>query len=498
MAATNRHSVRWALVLRLVGPILVLTLLAGASAYAIARHFADEVLDQWLHDSAISLANRVHWNERSVSVDLPEGARQMLEWDLVDRVFYEVVSAEDERIAGNVYLPAPPRALTAAHAETFYDGYVHGTPVRVLALALFPGEPRSVVVKVAETKQKRASLAWQVLWISVAVSLLFALISAVLIWRGIGRGIATMEDAVRDLRVRDASAQLVPIAVPSTMPVELVPLVEHINGLIGDLTASHRVTERFVVNAAHQLRTPVAALRVRLEASLRETDPQRRSEAIADAVQVVTHMSRVLNQLLTLARADEKGAHPEIEARADIDRIAREEVERRMDDALAIDVDLGYDGPSSPVIVEADSGLVREALANLLDNALVHGAAGGHVTVGVRNREAPEVYVEDRGPGIPSAERDRIGDRFYRVPGTQVQGSGLGLSIVHEIARLYGGQLVLEPGAHGIGLRARLMLVRANEPAGEPKPEALRGAATARMPVEDTNDARASDLSRTG
>jgi len=460
MAAANRHSLRWSLVLRLVGPVLLLTLLAGVSAYAIARHFASNVLDQWLHDSAISLANRVNWSDRGASVDLPEGARQMLEWDLVDRVFYEVLSAKGERIAGNVYLPAPPRALTRTNDEIFYDGLVHGTRVRVLALVLSPGDDRAVVVKVAETQQKRSSLAWQLLLISVAVSLLFALISAGLIWAGIGRGITSMEGAVRDLRVRDASARLVPIAVPDTTPVELIPLVEQINRLIDELTASHRVTERFVVNAAHQLRTPVATLRVTLETARRERDPQRRSEAIDDAVKVVANMGRVLHQLLTLARTDERGTHPGTEARADIDSIAREEVERRVDDALSLDVDLGYEGPSAPVVVAADSGLVREALANLLDNALVHGATGGHVTVGVVDGDTPELYVEDRGPGIAPAERDRIGDRFYRVPGTSGPGSGLGLSIVSEIARLYRGRLVLESGAQGVGLRARLVLAR--------------------------------------
>lgn len=457
MAATSRHSLRWALVLRLVGPVLLLTLLAGVSAYAIARHFADDVLDQWLHDSAISLANRVHWSERDVSVDLPEGVRQMLEWDLVDRVFYEVVSAKGDRIAGNVHLPPPPRRLTRVNDEIFYDGHVHGTRVRVLALVLSPGDDRAVVVKVAETQQKRSSLAWQLLLISVAVSLLFALISAALIWAGIGRGIASMEGAVRELRVRDA-ARLVPIPVPDTTPVELIPLVEQINRLIDELSASHRVTERFVVNAAHQLRTPVATLRVALETARRERDPQSRSEAIDDAVKVVVNMGRMLHQLLTLARTDEKGAHSGSEARADIDRIAREEVERRVDDALVLDVDLGYEGPGAPVLVAADSGLIREALANLLDNALVHGASGGHVTVGVREGVEPELYVEDRGAGIPAAERDRIGDRFYRVPGTSAPGSGLGLSIVNEIARIHRGRLVLEGGAHGIGLRARLIL----------------------------------------
>src|SRR5690606_28961293 len=135
------------------------------------------------------------------------------------------------------------------------------------------------------------------------------------------------------------------------------------------LAAAHRMNERFIVNAAHQLRTPVATLRVQLEAAGREQDPKRRAAHVEDATQVVGHMSRVLHQLLTLAKADESASRRTEEERVDLDAIGREEVEHRLDDAVALGVDLGYEGPGEPVEVAGNTELVREALANLLDNA---------------------------------------------------------------------------------------------------------------------------------
>jgi two-component system sensor histidine kinase TctE len=457
MGAVKTHSVRRALLVRLMGPLLVVTALAGASAYGVARHFSDAVLDQWLYDSAISLANRVQWSEGGVTIDLPQGAREMLEWDLVDRVFYEVVSPQGERIAGNAFLPAPTRALTTAAVPLFYDGHVHGTPVRILAIAIAPHDGRVVVVKLAETQQKRSALARQLLWISVAMAVCLAALCATLTWYGIGRGIASMEKAVRNASSLGSRARPTPIALAPDMPVEVIPLVQHINQLIEELSASHKVNERFVVNAAHQLRTPVATLRVQLESAIREGDRARRNDVMSNAVHVVAHMSRMLHQLLTLAKADERSANPSSDSRIDIDRIAREEVERRVDDAVTLGVDLGYDGPEAPVVVAGNAELVREALINLLDNALRYAVSGRHITVGVVSGSSPELYVEDRGPGIPVTERDKIGDRFYRIPGTPGDGCGLGLSIVHEIARLSGASFKLESGFAGIGLRARLI-----------------------------------------
>jgi len=314
----------------------------------------------------------------------------------------------------------------------------------------------TMVVKVAESVQRRTTLARQLLWLALGVSVLLAAAAGAVIWYGIGRGIAATGAALRKARRADTGAPATALQLTPDMPVEVVPLVAQINALVEQLADAHRANERFIINAAHQLRTPVATLRVQLEAASRIQEGRRRLEHITDAVQVVSHMSRVLHQLLTLAQADESAMQPIRSEALDLVRLARDEVAARIDDAVALGVDLGYEGPNEPVPVCGNIGLVREALANLVDNALRYGAAGGIVTVGVDAAPVPTLYVEDRGPGIPEDERRRVLDRFYRMPGTPGEGCGLGLSIVAEIARSSGAAFELEAGNAGMGLRASL------------------------------------------
>ena len=166
---TASPSIRRALLARLMGPLVLIMIMGGACAYGLAQYFSQAVLDQWLYDSAISLANRVKWENGSASVDLPEGAREILEWDVVDRIFFEVTSARGERLTGNAMLPAPPQ-LPAANRPVYYQGRVNGAYVRILAVGLPGPDAALVLVKVGETRLKRDALASQVLWISVALS----------------------------------------------------------------------------------------------------------------------------------------------------------------------------------------------------------------------------------------------------------------------------------------------------------------------------------------
>jgi len=447
------RSLRRTLLARLVGPLALVTLLAGAMAFVGARQFSASVLDQWLYDAATAIANRVHREDQRLRID-PPAASDAVDTDIVDRLFYEVATGQGERIAGNASLPAPPRPMEAGTRQVYW-ALMSATPVRVLAIRVRrDGAP--IIVKVAETLQKRTTLARQLLWLALGLSAMLAVVAAGVIWYGIGRGIAATESAMRKARLGSAGVTLAPLQLTPDMPIEVVPLVAQINALIEQLSASHRVNERFIMNAAHQLRTPVATLRVQLEAASRIQDPRRRLEHVNDAVQAVTHMSRVLHQLLTLAQADDSASRPQHDSVVDIVRMARGEVASRLDDAVALGVDLGYEGPRESVRVAGNPGLVSEALANLLDNALRYGAAGGVVTVGVVAAPAPTLYVEDRGPGIPDDERARVTHRFYRMPGTPGNGCGLGLAIVEEIARSSGATFELANGAGGAGLRASL------------------------------------------
>lgn len=460
--AAARPSIRRDLLVRLLLMLLLVVLLSGALAYGLARYFSHAVFDQWLHDSAISLANRVSWKHGSASVDLPEGARQILEWDEVDLVYYEVISARGERLLGNAFLPAPPFAADAG--PVYYNTLVGGAQVRVLAIAREVPDGDPVTVKVAETQRKRELVASQVLSISVSLSLVLAAVCAVLLWYATGRGMSSIEAVVRDVRRTHAAMPLSQIPVDDNLPVEVLPFVHEINGLIENLSSANLLNQRFVADAAHQLRTPVASLQVRLESALRESDPALHRRALEDALRLLVRLGRSVHQLLTLAKADESNASMISGRPIDLDLIAREEVERRLDEALAAGIDLGYEGPGTRVPVHGIDDLVREAVANTLDNALRYSGPGARVTVGIV-ASTPEIYVEDDGPGVAPADRTKVMERFYRLPRASGEGCGLGLAIVKEIVQRHGGSLLLEDSPAGQGLRVRLLFPIALPPA---------------------------------
>lgn len=464
MTERARPSIRGTLLRRLMLPVLLVVLVSGASAYGLARHFSRTVLDQWLYDSAIALAHRVKWQDGRYLVDLPPGAREIFEWDMVDRIYYEVLSESGERLIGNSTVPHPDAELPASSQPAFFNGQVAGVPVRILLVRRDLQEGHAVLVKVAETRHKRAAIYREVLWISLTLSLGLTVLSALIIWYGIGSGLASAEKAIRWVRNAHAAAPLTAVSPQTDPPREVMPLVQAINDLISDLSAAHRLNQRFISDAAHQLRTPLSTLRVQLEVALREPDPVRHKAALDDAVGALSRMGRTVQQLLALAKADQNEHLPDTASGVDLDLLAREEVERRIDDALDMGIDLGYSGRPEPVRVQGSRELLREAIANLLDNALLYGGRGRHVTVGVLG-SPPQVYVEDRGPGIPVEERDKTRQRFYRVPGTAGDGAGLGLAIVDEIARRHRGMLVLADGAGGTGLRASLVFPGASDEA---------------------------------
>jgi len=273
------------------------------------------VLDEWLYDSAISLANRVHARGGSVTVDLPRGAREILEWDVVDRVFYDVTTANGEHIASNAWLPDPPPGSFPGRSYLYYAGTVQNVAVRLLAVNVSLPDQKNVLVKVAETRNKHNALARQMLRISVGLTLCIAAISAALAWYGIGSGIASMERAVRTAGAQQAETPLQPIAIDDDMPREMYPLVEEINRLIVDLAAAHRLNQRFTADAAHQLRTPLTTVRVQLDRARRERDPERHGKALDEAVGALTRMSHLLRQLLRPTTRTRRVVCPSIWAR---------------------------------------------------------------------------------------------------------------------------------------------------------------------------------------
>jgi two-component system sensor histidine kinase TctE len=293
-------------------------------------------------------------------------------------------------------------------------------------------------VLVAETMVKRTRAMRDIVFQSLFPELLIALATLVIVWFGVKRGLQPLARLSEEIKARSAG-DLRPIDAAGA-PEEARPLVGALNGLLGEMSSANRMQQRFLADAAHQLRTPLAGLQTHTELALAQPMPDECRAQLEQVHRATIRTARLANQLLALARA-EPGARS-ASAELDLKNIAGGEADAWVRQAVSRDIDLGFELESARI--DGDAFLLREALSNLVHNALEYSPRGGRVTVrtGRRNGHA-FLEVEDDGPGIPPAERGRVPERFYRMPGTPGTGSGLGLAIVREIAAGHGANLAI-------------------------------------------------------
>ncbi|MFC4524442.1 sensor histidine kinase [Cupriavidus pinatubonensis] len=311
------------------------------------------------------------------------------------------------------------------------------------------------VVQIAQPMSARRTLAARMALRTVAPLLLLLPLLAWLVWMAVGRGLRPLREIATEVRARDANA-LTPLAV-RPMPDEIAPLSDALNQLLGRLSHAIDTQRAFVADAAHALRTPLTALQLQAQLVERAEDPQARRQAVSNLRQGLERLTHLVAQLLTLAR-QEPGAVTLPQEPVDLHELASTVVADMAQAALDREIDLGLDADSVPVAsVRGDADALRILLTNLIDNALAYIPRGSRVDVQVRQAtggRAVELVVSDNGPGIPAAERERVFDRFYRLPDAPTGGSGLGLAIVAEIAQSHGARVSLEDA--GPGLRVRV------------------------------------------
>ncbi len=464
------HSLRGRLLARLSAPIIFVVILSAIAAFGLARHIGAVVYDRWLQDSAGSLARQIRFEDGHSQLRLPSQALEMFAWDSVDDIFAEVRSSKDGRIFGKGnFAPAPPASRSGK--PVFYDTRIDGYPVRAVAVRMVnPNDPNDILtVQVAETRRKRDTLFIEVLSLTAPVQALLLLVAGVLVWLAVTSGLRALNELAQRLAGYD-SERLVPLSDVEQAPTEIQPLLASLNHLIARLAESQETQRRFIANAAHQLRTPLAALQMQTERALREQDPVRREAAIAQFRRAVTRARRLLHQLLTLARS-ERGAADRLQmVPVDLAELARDELESWADAAITQGADLGYEGPEHGAVVLGDAHLLHELLGNLLDNALRYGGTPARVTLTVfADADAIHLCVDDEGPGIAPSERELVLERFYRCPDSQGEGCGLGLAIAKEIMDRHRGELHLESNPRQAGLRVRIVLARQRAPARPPQ-----------------------------
>jgi len=426
----------------LLPPIAAVLALGAIVAYYPSIEPATEAYDQALVDVGVSLGAYIRSTGSGYRFELPPAVEQVLRRDRADTLYYRVISPGGQEIGGDESLPAPPPEFATSEGLVSYDAVLRGAPVRVVSVEAPCGRSTCTVL-VAETTTKRSRLAREILIGSLFPELLIAAATLVIVWFGVKRGLAPLARLSEEIKAR-SPVDLRPIEAEG--PEETRPLVSALNGLLAEVAQASRSQQRFLADAAHQLRTPLAGLQAHTELALAQPLPEPCRLQIEQVHESTIRTARLANQLLALARA-EPGARGEA-VELDLKAIAGAEAEAWVRGALARDIDLGFELEAASV--DGDAFLLREAMSNLVHNAIEYSHRGGRVTVrtGRRNGHA-YLEVEDDGPGIAPQERARVLERFYRVPGTPGTGSGLGLAIVREIAASHAASMFLDDGAAG-------------------------------------------------
>lgn len=457
------RSLKRGLALWLVG---VLTALLGVDAwfsYRDALAAANQAYDRSLSASLKGIAERIYATDQEVVVDIPYSALELFEAGSSDRVFYSVGHPGNEVITGYDGLPVPTR-LTPNQA-VFYDGVYKGQALRLGAMLkpLYRTEfPKPVVVILGETTHSRQDVV-QTLFLGEigrkAVLVVVALGVALLATRQAVKPIERLGTAIRKRPEDD----LTPIEA-GEVPGEVVPLVDAINLHMDRIARMVEARRRFITDAAHQLRTPLAVLNTQAEYALRQTGAAEMRPAVEAFHQSLGSAIRLTNQLLSLSRAESANGLLFAHQPVDLSPVARDLVVELLPLAARRHIDLGFEGEGS-ARVEGHPLLLREMIANLVDNALRYIPEGGTVTVALGHHPAGgdgtdqvSLRVTDDGPGIPEAQRGNVFLRFFRLDTRNHHGSGLGLAIVREIVLAHGGEIALGDGPGGRGLEVEIRL----------------------------------------
>ncbi len=447
----------------MLAPLLLLWPMSVVLTWLVAQGIANKPFDRQLGEMARQLSQQVavQAGETPRAVFAwTRGAIDLLRTDESDTLYYQVLGLRGEFLSGEQALPVPiedNRAL--AGVLRFRDDEVNGEPVRVAYLWVHPpGDTgRSpALVQVAETLGKRSRLATEIIKGVMLPQFVILPLAVLLVWLALVRGIKPLNELQQRIRHRE-SHDLSPID-EREVPDEVSPLVRAINDLLARLDRSISAQKHFLADAAHQLKTPLAGLRTQAELAQREIDAGQSSpQALKTSLQQIARSSqsaaRMVNQLLSLAHADDAAQMLTFEP-VNLTDVAAETVRDFVPGALEKRIDLGFEGAghseasrAPALMVHGQPVLLREMVRNLVHNALQYTPEGGTVTVRVVSDPFGQVVVlqvEDSGPGIAPAEREKVFQPFYRALGTNVDGSGLGLAIVREIAQQHHADISVE------------------------------------------------------
>lgn len=457
---TQYKSLKSTIVLNLAIPMVLFFVIETSISYFVALHYVDKVYDRWLLNSAHSLIQEIKVNKQKIVVDLPETAMKIFKWDDVDKTYFKIISETGAILAGDNFVPEAPEANQLWVKPVFFDAVIYGRPVRGVSIQVVNQHLKEkVFIHVAETLGKRQGMMIDILLADLVPQVIMALLMLYFLILAVKHGLKPLQRLTRDIALR--SPQDLSLIPESKVFIEVKTLTDTINDLLAKLSVTLGAQQKFIANAAHQLRTPLAGLKLQVERARRETDLRSMEPALAQIQVSADRASHLVTQLLLLARSESGKGVYEFEL-IDLNKLVKEVCIEWVPKAMQKQQELGFEGLDKILLVNGNAVLLRELLANLLDNAIEYGREKGHITIRLAADQTVCLEVEDDGCGIPVAERAKVFERFYRVQDSFGDGCGLGMAIVKEIADLHKAKVELLDGKNcGICVRVEMSLADA-------------------------------------
>ena len=461
-----RPSLRRRLLVFLLIPMAVLLLVDAMLTYGVALAYANRVHDRDLSDDALTLAKML--GNEHLGSELTPQARFLLEYDPDGRSYFTITSKQRGLLAGNGRLPqlahAPSPGATPALYSTHLDKHELRAATVQTTASHDPGD--ILTVTVAETLRDRHIQAQEILLLATLMQTMLLVCVLLLVWFGVNHGLRVLDPLTARLAAR--SHELTPIG-RDDVPHEILPLTRTIDALFGRLRSMLALHDRFIADAAHQLRTPLAGLSLHVDRALADPRPETVTDALSHIRRLTQRAARTSSQLLSLTRAQASAAESVDRQLLDLARLIPDAVSLRVHEALRAGVDLGYQEPArQPLYMLGDASCVQDLLDNLIDNAVRYAGRGSTETVSLQARAdgGASLTVEDNGPGVPPELLPRLSERFFRAPGSTEEGSGLGLAIVQRIAERHHAEVIYQLGEER-GLCVEVRFPPAPPPAGD-------------------------------
>jgi two-component system, OmpR family, sensor histidine kinase TctE len=452
----------------MLAPLLIVWPLTIILTYGVAEGLSQQPFDRVLEDQVQALSRQVQWDDETSFINLPPAARNILRADDTDQIFFQVRNQRNRIISGDPDLSLPEDEEGKRLQYVFFrNEEMLDKKIRIAHMWVAPPHgdrdiSRWVLVQVAETLGKRTQLATEIVKGMVLPQFIVLPISVLLVWFGLSRGIKPLNSLQHRIQQRKPD-DMSPIPL-GQVPEELSPVVTSFNNLLLRLEHNMQVQKRFVADAAHQLKTPLAGLRMQAELAHSASNELERSNSLNNITRGTRQATRLVNQLLALARAEALAAQGAIDSlpkqALDLSELVRDVTLEWIDEALMQGHDLGLEA-DQPAMIMGNAVLLKEMVKNLIDNALTYTPAPGTITVRViQSKPSTWLEIEDTGPGIAASERDTVLQPFYRVLGTGKDGSGLGLAIVQHTVAQHGAVLELQDNPRSIASPGLLVRIR--------------------------------------